>query len=101
MRSEVKLTKDIVLAQVLSRGGFNNRTTYIIDRVCHIYGIQRRTNSEVKSIAGKVSRVLNTLASDGVLSKSPDVLGYYGYEWTITDLGRSALTQTDGEGKPK
>ncbi|MGB6087750.1 hypothetical protein [Parvibaculum sp.] len=91
----MKLTKAQVLRCVDS--AVSPDSAYINDEVQKMH----RANIASGGIGhtprvGLVLARLNSLAADGLLEKSAFTNGYYGYRWTITPAGRSALTQ-EGE----
>lgn len=83
-----EFTKDDVLAQVNETPGRMNRTAYLNIRVFQSRKVKGRHNSRRAQIVGRVRRLLESMASEGLLSKAPDKNDGLGFEWNLTDLGK-------------
>lgn len=93
------LTKaDVLLAM---QRAIAPHTAYIHDSVCRQHGDRVESGEvplhefEMPTVALVLSR-LKALRADGMVERSRDARGIYGYSWSFTDAGRSALAK---EGK--
>jgi len=95
MQSKFNLTKEMVLLAV--DRAISPDSNYINDQVQRMHAAHVRSGG--KGFPPRTDLVLarlNALVADGKLTKSKFTNGYYGYSWSITDAGRSALAK---EGK--
>lgn len=90
-RPQFKLTKDMVLLAVAN--ACSPDSAYINDEVSKMHRAHVRSGG--KGFPPRTSLVLarlNSLAADGLLTKSRFTNGYYGYHWGFTPAGRATLT---------
>lgn len=92
VRQPFKLTKEMALLAVSQ--AISPDSAYINDQVAkmhraHIAAGGKGFNPRTDLVLSR----LNALAKDGMLTKSMFPNGYYGYRWTITDVGRQALSE--------
>lgn len=78
------LTKRDVLRAIRDGGGLLNRTAYVNGR-CY----EGRHDWSYKDICRHVRRDLNDMLEGGLIARSDDTLGNYGYEWSLTEKGRA------------
>ena len=86
-------TKLDVLRAIKPVPGLLNRTPYITGRVYDLLscrGEQPERGDRAK-VSRTVRRDLRDLVDGDMLTRSPETLGGYGYEWNLTVKGRTYL----------
>lgn len=84
-----EFTKDDVLAQINDHPGRMNRSAYLNIRIFQSQKVRNRHNTRRSQIVGRIRRLLDNLASEGLLERLDDNQDGLGFEWNLTEMGRS------------